>query len=397
MAANASDTRLVLLPEMPLHRILGFLPGESLALSEPACHSVRAGVTADLWRALVLSHWGWLVQRPGRRAWKEMFVCLRTQRNARFCVIGGIEEIVTLDGVPLSLHIERSTARQYSLEHGSWSCMSPPRDMRHMPAVVRDAAGALVVMGGTAPPTEEQVGFATLASVERYEDADQEWSSMPSMNCARCCCSAALDGQGNIYVVGGGDSMYAGAECLSSVERYAPGEEHWFAAPTMNQPRCAVGVAVSYSTAALFAFGGYAGSKLYLDTCEKLDVGDGSDGRWQMLPPMSCKRAGTNAAAGPDGRVFVLGGGPDGRSEWDTMEALDPRDGVWNTSLARLQLGRHYNAAAFGPDGLLYVSGTFRHDGQLDVVERYDPRADQWEELDPVGAVVKFSAGVFVF
>ena len=58
---------------------------------------------------------------------------------------------------------------------------------------------------------------------------------------------------------------------------------------------------------------------------------------------------------------------------------------------------RHYNAAAFGPDGYLYVAGAFRHEGQLDAVERYDPRANKWEQLSQIGFVVKFSAGTFVF
>ena len=79
------------------------------------------------------------------------------------------------------------------------------------------------------------------------------------------------------------------------------------------------------------------------------------------------------------------------------MEALDPRTERWDTSLASCPTARHYNAAAFGPDGRLYVSGAFRHEGQLDVVERYDPVADRWESLPSVGEVVKFSAGTFLF
>jgi hypothetical protein len=57
------------------------------------------------------------------------------------------------------------------------------------------------------------------------------------------------------------------------------------------------------------------------------------------------------------------------------------------------------NAAAFGPDGWLYAAGSFRHTGYVDVVERYDPRANRWEELAPVGGDVpiQFAAGAFVF
>ena len=73
------------------------------------------------------------------------------------------------------------------------------------------------------------------------------------------------------------------------------------------------------------------------------------------------------------------------------------RAGTWALSAARLKWGRHYNAAAFGPDGCLYVSGAYRHSGQLDVVERYDPRKGGWETLPGIGVAVNFSAGAFTF
>ena len=49
------------------------------------------------------------------------------------------------------------------------------------------------------------------------------------------------------------------------------------------------------------------------------------------------------------------------------------------------------------PDGRLYVAGTFRHGGQLDVAERYDPVAGKWEDLPPMSMLVQFSAGAWVF
>ena len=116
---------------------------------------------------------------------------------------------------------------------------------------------------------------------------------------------------------------------------------------------------------------------------------------------MQERRAGCNAAIAPDGRLFVVGGGPDGRSQHATMEALDPREKRWSQGFAALRLGRHYNAASFGPDGCLYVAGAFRHSGQLDACERWDPRLDRWEELPAMstgdGAPLQFSAGAWVW
>ena len=127
--------------------------------------------------------------------------------------------------------------------------------------------------------------------------------------------------------------------------------------PPRREARCAVGVASDLSRDCLYACGGYAGTDSfdgYLDSAEALDLrAAGADARWAPLPPMSCRRAGPNACEAPDGRTFVIGGGPDGQTQWSTMEALDPRTASWDTSLAQLHVGRHYNAETFGLDGLL--------------------------------------------
>ena len=62
---------------------------------------------------------------------------------------------------------------------------------------------------------------------------------------ARCCCSAALDRAGAIFVVGGGESMYRGARCLATAERLerpaaADGEGGWAAAPALREASLAL-------------------------------------------------------------------------------------------------------------------------------------------------------------
>jgi len=83
------------------------------------------------------------------------------------------------------------------------------------------------------------------------------------------------------------------------------------------------------------------------------------------------------------------------------MEMLDSREPEWRVSRSRLNWGRHYSAAAFGPDGYLYVAGAFRHTGYLRVVERYDARVDKWdntwERLPEMEVPILFCAGAFLF
>ena len=90
--------------------------------------------------------------------------------------------------------------------------------------------------------------------------------------------------------------------------------------------------------------GGYGGigangGGLYLDTAEVLNIGSNAVA-WEALPPLSCRRAGCGAAIGPCNRLFVLGGGPDGRSQHDSMEALDVREKKWQTDFPRCRIGR---------------------------------------------------------
>lgn len=391
------------LPEDLLCRIIASCNcTSSLSRAAAACQWLHALVTEDVWRDLVLREFGgWLVPRVNMtgHTWRTLSIRLHTRSHSRFCVVGGIELDVFGEEPQ-----DKSFAALLMPDDDEWSALPPPSKVREGAAVVRGADGRLIAIGGTSSVWDDgfhMIRFQTLDSVEACDVSGAcAWSELPRLGTPRCCCGGAVDSRGNLYACGGGESMYRGAPTLETVERFSVDASCWSPFPSMAARRCGVGVALRLETDTLFAFGGYAGGRGgdgYLDSCECLDVGHGGDGRWSPLPRMSVQRAGPNAATGPDGRVYVLGGGPDGQREWKTMEALDPRMSSWDTSLATLSCGRHYNAAAFGPDGRLYVSGAFRHLGQLDVVERYDPRIDKWETIEEVGTVVKFSAGAFVF
>ena len=397
------------LPPELLGAIFQHIDGVGLALCESTCAAFREQATYDMWRGVVLDRWGWLLHSaPAKESWRDLFVRLHTGARSAFRVIGGCAlEIEGVHQVP-SEHLSACFSFHPSRQR-QWSSTAPPSEIREMAAVVRAASGALVAIGGCSMDYTELHGgghamsMRTLDSVEclTATGPDAQWAQMAPLLEARCCSGAAVDKRSHIYVCGGGESMYRGAACLRSVERYDPLVKTWRAAPEMLEVRCGLGVAISHATDRLIAIGGYAGDMRYLASCEWLDLSGsaGADARWVALPPMSCERAGCAAAAGPDGRIYVVGGGPDGTNVHCTIEALDPRTKSWDVALAPSIIGRHYNACAFGPDGFLYASGAFRHEpvGQLDAVERYDPRADRWEALAPIGFVVNFSAGAFTF
>lgn len=391
-------TNILHLPPELIHSILEHTDGVSLAHAEATCRAFREQVySSDVWRAAVLNRWGWLLHAgPARGAWRDLFVRLHAGSHACFRVVGGC----ALEGEGFLPEEDLSATFSFSPNRLAWTSTPAPVEVREMAAVVRAADGALVAMGGTSMEFDPEMGrmsMRTLASVELFDEGS--WSALPAMQEARCCHGGGVDRRALIYAVGGGESMFRGAACFKTVERYDPAAEAWSVAPSMLEARCGLGAAISHSTDRLFAFGGYAGDTHYLSSCEALDLSAaaGGDARWAALPPMSCARAGCGAATGPDGRVYVVGGGPDGTKVHRSIEALDPRTQAWDTSLAQSHVGRHYNACAFGPDGMLYVSGAFRHDGQLDAVERYDLRADKWQRLAGIEFVVKFSSGAFTF
>ena len=69
----------------------------------------------------------------------------------------------------------------------------------------------------------------------------------------------------------------------------------------------------------------------------------------------------------------------------------------WFGSLGAAAGCFHHPMGLATAHGRLYVAGTFRHGGQLDVAERYDPVAGKWEDLPPMSMLVQFSAGAWVF
>jgi N-acetylneuraminic acid mutarotase len=137
-------------------------------------------------------------------------------------------------------------------------------------------------------------------------------------------------------------------------------------------------------------------------------------------PPMHHARANHTATTGPDGKIYVVGGEstrdvPDKNQSWrprgvvlDSLEVFDPETNTW-TEKAPMHYARQMHAAAFAPNGKLYVFGGYAdtevlegHAGDPDYnkqreaewdyhgrhplssVEAYDPKTDAWQEVAPM-------------
>lgn len=108
----------------------------------------------------------------------------------------------------------------------------------------------------------------------------------------------------------------------------------------------------------------------------------GSTGNyWRARQDIATARN-SQAAAGINGRLYVLGGTPDGTSYSSSNEAYDPVTNGWTTG-ANLPTGRSLLTAAVS-GGRLYAIGGVNTFGIQAVNEEYDPISNAWRTLAPL-------------
>jgi hypothetical protein len=241
------------------------------------------------------------------------------------------------------------------------------------------------------------------------------WIPLPEMSLSRCFAGAACDGAGALWVAGGASSLMQGARVYRHVETLPlcaaclcfrsceePGRSRckcqaqwpaWEARPELALPRAGHVLAYSAREEAMYAVGGYGGGMLYHATVEMLQLRPGgaaggapepAAAAWEVLPAAMCTpRTGAGASFGPDGQLYVAGGSLNGSRMLSSCECYDSRSGMWSR-LPDMPTERGYLSAAFAVDGCLYVAGGHETNGfggpPLSVVERFDVRAQRWEQ-----------------
>eukprot|EP00929_Paragymnodinium_shiwhaense_P090504 TRINITY_DN5069_c0_g1_i1.p1 TRINITY_DN5069_c0_g1~~TRINITY_DN5069_c0_g1_i1.p1 ORF type:complete len:333 (+),score=86.16 TRINITY_DN5069_c0_g1_i1:81-1079(+) len=101
-------------------------------------------------------------------------------------------------------------------------------------------------------------------------------------------------------------------------------------------------------------------------------------GLWQDAPPMLARRA-YLSANNIDNRLYVVGGGADGRS-LNTMEVFDVETAAWDSwfVIPPMHTKRTMHSSAYA-DGKLYVVGGFDGIRDLNALEVYDPEFKTWQ------------------
>jgi hypothetical protein len=206
----------------------------------------------------------------------------------------------------------------------------------------RIAAGAvangdqIIVYGGTD-------GTNSTSSVSGYSPSGDTPPTLASMSVARAYLGYTADSSGNPYGIGGLDDN---GQPLASAERYDPDANTWTSIASLpvaqyNFP------AVLDRTNQIYVFGGRTNTTDGTETATVLRYSVRAN-TWTSMAPMLIPVAGSVAAFGADGRIYVVGGVSGGVTT-NVVQVYDPAANSWVISTP---LPEGLSAAAMGVDSL---------------------------------------------
>lgn len=319
----------------------------------------EAAADEDLWDD-ISKRWRWrlrLREEETSRAFSGR--CYKTEQSQRILFIGGHEVGPRVDSFEIRTRIMR---QEPDLAYNISACAAATN-------------GKTVYLVGGNKNDEPYNEVITYRGVQE---------SLPVLAETNVYGAADMDSRGRLWLVGGGTSMYQGAQIYTYVKVLSLDETtpQWMEAGHLAQPRCGHALAYDVRNSMMYTIGGYGGGTLFHDTVETFDTQTGQS--LVLGPRMHEKRSGAGAGFGPDGCLYVCGGSPNGSQMLSSAERYDPRRGAWET-LPQLPADAGYTTALFGLDGVFYCCGGMvgRHFGneQSNKLFAFDPRRGAWEQV----------------
>ena len=228
-----------------------------------------------------------------------------------------------------------------------------------------------------------QRASSPLRSAEVYEVESGGWRLLPEMRTERGYLAVAHGGRSSgavLFALGGSDGKGALASCEAF--DYEAGE--WREIASMSRPRIWLGAATVGDH--VFAAGGYDGAE-YLDLVEVYRPGPpeakpgsvSAAGRWERCRSLSSGRS-TLGLVGCLGTLYAVGGftAPHYLS---TCEAYDPNADQWWGVAPLGQPRRDLGLAAIEHRHMLVAAGGYDGRKYLGAVEAMDPRMNRWRPL----------------
>ena len=186
-------------------------------------------------------------------------------------------------------------------------------------------------------------GTASTSATTGYSPSGDTPLTLASMTVARSYLGYAPDRNGNAYAIGGLDDS---GQPLSSAERYHPDSDTWAAIASLpaalyNFP------AVFNRTNYIYIFGGLTNATTGTETATVLRYSVSAN-TWTVMAPMPVAVAGSAAALGPDGKIYVVGG-TSGGATTSTVQVYNPVADSWVISTP---LPEGLSGSALGVDSL---------------------------------------------
>lgn len=219
-------------------------------------------------------------------------------------------------------------------------------------------------MVGGAISAQEALSVCSAAQME--VTVDGEWTEGASMPTPRSeLGAAALDGV--VYVAGG----LVSDGITDAFESYNVADDEWTILAALPVGLHHLGIAALDDK--IYVTGGYADMNFTPDA--RVWVYDPETDAWTQLNDLP-EAIGAHQLVNVDDTLYIVGGVPQGTTLW----AYDVESDIWDTSLAEMPTAREHLGATSLNGQLIVVGGRWSQ-GNLAVVETYDPESDRWETL----------------
>jgi N-acetylneuraminic acid mutarotase len=166
-------------------------------------------------------------------------------------------------------------------------------------------------------------GTTVTSAVAGYSPSGDGNLTLAPMSVARAYLGYAPDSSGNAYAIGGIDDT---GQPLASVESYHIDSSNWMAVASMPVARYNF-PAVFDHTNQIYIFGGYTNSTTPTETTDVLRYSTKTK-TWSVLPSMPVATAGSCAAIGVDGQIYVVGGLSGGVAT-NIVQVYSPASNSW--------------------------------------------------------------------
>jgi N-acetylneuraminic acid mutarotase len=216
------------------------------------------------------------------------------------------------------------------------------------------------------------------SSVEQYDPAADTWTQKAKVPTPRSGFDAAV-ANGKIYVMGGCEVL---GPYLGVVEEYDPAADTWNTnRARMPTPRFFFTCGVVDGKIYAIGGGDASGAKLAVEAYDP--VADA----WTKKANMPSPRAGSSCST-LDGVAYVVGGySAQGASALSSVLAYNPVTDTWTTKASMRTARAHLSTCVI--NGKIYAiggcSGTPYDGSEVVSVEAYDPAANKWWRMPPMG------------